>query len=108
VGASFSGRLPPAVVPRPAVRRSVSLRPWPAFGPCRCGRHGDGVAGAGGPERPGGGRPTQAEHCLEGRLWAAADRSGVPPDGAELVADPTARFGPAWGGLGGALWRGAG
>jgi hypothetical protein len=55
-----------AAVPPPRLRAPLGAR--------RGGRHGDGAAGPGGPERPRSGQCVAARHRLEGRLRIAAGR----------------------------------
>ena len=78
-----------------AVRRPVRVRVGPALGPGRSGGHGDGAAGA---RR---GCRTARRHgswpaTSPGR-WrrAGPDRSGLPSDGADLVAQQAARLRPS-------------
>jgi hypothetical protein len=79
VGVRLPGRPPPGVVPTRAIRRPDPPGWRAPVGAGRGGRHGDGPASLGGPVGPGGHQRVAARHRLEGRLWAAPGRRGVPP-----------------------------
>jgi hypothetical protein len=95
VGVRLSRRPPPAAVPTGAVRGPGGPRPQPPIGPHRGGGHGDGAAGPGGPVGPRGDQRVAARYRLEGCLWAAPGRRGVPPDGAGVLASAAAGLGSA-------------